>query len=143
MLFSIGANGQTTVLPTGGEINSTSGTISYSIGEIYYTSKGFDYTISEGVQHIFNINTPLLQSKIQLIPYPNPTNNLLYFKVENNNYINLSYILYDLNGRVMRKGFIINPYSYISLKDLPAQTYMLKCFRGKYEENIFEIFKFN
>jgi hypothetical protein len=143
MLFFIGADGQKTVIPAGGESKNEYGSISYSIGEIYYTSKGSNYTISEGVQHIFIINTLLLQSKIQMIPYPNPTNNLLYFKVENNNYINLSYILYDLNGKVVKSGLIISPNSFIPLKDLPSQSYMLKCYRGKNEENIFEIFKMN
>jgi hypothetical protein len=143
MFLSIGVTGQTTVIPTGGESISSYGTISYSIGEVYYTSKGSQFNSTEGVQHLFIINSLLIKSKVQLIPYPNPTTNLLYFKVENNNYINLSYILYDLNGKVIKNGFIINPSSFISLKELPSQTYILKCFRGNTEENIFEIFKLN
>jgi hypothetical protein len=142
-LFTIGANGQTAIIPAGGECNNSYGNISYTIGDIFYTSKGSDYNISEGEQHIYIINVFPLQSKIQMIPYPNPTHNLLYFKVENNNYTDLSYILYDLNGKVIRNGFIKSQYSFINLKELPSQTYMLKCYRGKVEENIFEIIKVN
>jgi hypothetical protein len=143
ILYSIGANGQTTVIPAGGECNSSFGTISYSIGDVFYTGKGSTYNSSEGVQHIYLINALLLQSKIHMIPYPNPTHDLLYFKVENNNYKDLTYILYDLAGKEISSGFIKSQYSFISLKELSAQTYILKCFRGKTEGNIFEIIKVN
>jgi hypothetical protein len=134
---------QTSVLTSGGDFSSNYGSMSYSIGEVFNISKGTGFKLQEGAQQCFIINPIYTHSNLHLSIFPNPTTDFIYFKVENFNYLNLSYILFDLTGKTILKGKIIDIKSFISLKNLPSQSYLLKCFRGNEEENTFKIQKIN
>ncbi len=48
--------GQTSVNTAGGEVENTSGSVSYSIGQVAYTSvSNSNGSVSQGVQHAFEI----------------------------------------------------------------------------------------
>jgi len=138
LCFSV--NCQVSVITSSGNAQNQYGSLSYSLGEVFYTTKGFNYTQAEGIQHNYLINPLNTVSKLRIISYPNPTSDSIYFLVENLNYLDLYYILYDLFGKVISTGNIKNN-TFISMKDLPAQNYILRCFRGSYEENSFKITK--
>ena len=132
---------QISINVSGLDITSNYGTINYSIGGIFFQNKGMNYHVNEGVQQCFIINPIYTHSKLRLSIYPNPTIDLIYFKVENFNYVDLHYILYDAIGNALLKGKILDTKSFISLKNLPSQPYFLKCYRGISEENSFKIIK--
>ncbi len=141
--FLINLKAQRNVLSSGGDLKSNHGSVSVSIGEIFYTSKGLSYNMTEGLQHGFVINPIYKRASLHISIYPNPTSDLVFFKVENLNFLNLSYILYDVTGKTIMKGQIIDTKSFISLKELASQTYILLCLRGTIEQNVFKIIKIN
>lgn len=141
--LSLSIKAQTSVLTSGGDFNSKYGSVNYSIGEIFNISKGTGFKLHEGVQQCFIINPIYTHSNLLLSIYPNPTTDFIYFKVQDFNFLNLSYTLFDVTGKMILKGKIIDTKSSISLKNLPSQTYFLKCFRGDAEENTFKIQKIN
>jgi len=133
--------GQMATITAGGNYISKEGTVSFSIGEVVYISKGLSYNMTEGVQHSFIINPIFTNSNLLLSIYPNPTTDLLFFKLENLNYLDLSYILYDISGKILMRGTILDSKSTISLKNYASQTFILKIVRGQNEQNIFKILK--
>jgi hypothetical protein len=134
---------QNSLNSSGTLIQSNFGTVSVSIGEVFYMNKGSDYSISEGIQHGIVINKILTNLNIHVLVYPNPTNNFIFFKVENNNFLNLSYQLYNALGFELLNGIITGTSSYISIKQFPSSVYYLKIYRSKNEMATYKIIKSN
>ena len=70
MIMPLLLYGQQAVLGGGGEATGSGGTVSYSIGQIAYTSKGAGGTVSEGVQQAFevtNLHIELLYFEAELL----------------------------------------------------------------------------
>jgi hypothetical protein len=122
-------------------IKSNFGSVSVSIGEVFYLSKVSTYSISEGIQHGILINKILTNSNIHVLVYPNPTNDLIFFKVENYNFQDLSYQLYNALGFELLNGRITGTASYISIKQFPDAVYYLKLYRSKKEFVTYKIIK--
>jgi hypothetical protein len=139
--FSI--NAQSGVVVSGKNIENTSGSMSYTIGDVFYTKNIRGISINEGMQQSYIINEIASKSKLRVSLYPNPTNNLVYFKVENLNYKYLSFKLYDISGRMITSGRILNEQSVLSLQNFPNNIFIVKVFRGELEEQSFKILKSN
>lgn len=133
--------GQSSFNCSGENVKSSFGSVSYSIGESFYVIKGADYKAHEGVQIGYTINPISTSASLRISTYPNPTSDLVFFKVENLNFSDLSYMLYDAKGKLVSKGRIVDTRSFISLKQFPPSIYILKCFRGLLEEVSFKILK--
>lgn len=132
---------QVSILSGGKDIKNSSGTVSFSVGEVFYISKGDKNTLSEGIQNGYTINPINNGSRMRVSIYPNPSFDLVYFKVENLNYRDLSYKLFSITGLLLRSGIILNIQSSISLNSLPSGAYLLKINRGLVEEKSFKILK--
>jgi hypothetical protein len=117
--------------------------MSYTIGDVFYTKNIRGISINEGMQQSYIINEIASKSKLRVSLYPNPTNNLVYFKVENLNYKYLSFKLYDISGRMITSGRILNEQSVLSLQNFPNNIFIVKVFRGELEEQSFKILKSN
>ena len=89
-------NAQSGVVVSGKHIENTSGSLSYTIGDVFYTKNIRGFSINEGMQQSYIINEIASKTILRVSLYPNPTNNFVYFKVENLNYKNLSFKLYDI-----------------------------------------------
>jgi hypothetical protein len=137
---------QNNTLTTGGEASSDNGSISYSIGQIDYTSaeNSFGY-INQGVQQPFEIVTlsgnEIYDISIIAQAYPNPTLNSLIISVENFNYENLLYTLYDSRGREIIVGKITNSETIINMQSFASATYILKLANNNKEIKSFKILK--
>ena len=82
----------------------------------------------------FNIN-------LQLAVYPNPTTNWLQLEVRNTDFSNLSYQLFDLNGRMILNEKITAETSSIQMERLPAAIFLLKVVSNNKEVKTFKIIK--
>ena len=143
ILYPFFSNAQSGVVVSGKNIESTSGSLSYTVGDIFYTQKGLGISIKEGLQQSYVINELSTKFTLRVSLYPNPTNDLVHFKVENLNYKNLSFRLYDITGRLITTGRIINDQSVLSLKNLSDNIFIVKVIRGEQEEHSFKILKSN
>lgn len=137
---------QQNFVAAGGEANSTSGTISYSIGQIVYTTQTGNngYSLAQGVEQSAPISVVSgLQDKnitLSIAAYPNPTVDYLTLQI-NKTKENLSFQLYDLQGKTIESKQINKQYSTIRMVDLPASIYFLKVIQGNKQVKIFKIIK--
>ena len=138
---------QTTTTTTGGNSSGSSGSVSFSVGQIFYsTNTSSAGSISQGVQQPFDIS---IISGIENISisltcnvYPNPTTDLIKLKVESDNHQEMIYQLFDLNGKRFDSKKIDNDETTISMEQYVASTYILKVMQNNREIKIFKIIKY-
>jgi hypothetical protein len=106
-----------------------------SYGEVFFYTKGDYYASNEGVQNGMTINPIKSINNIAVSIYPNPTSDVVFFKVQDLYYNNLAYKIYNNVGIEILNGRIVNSNTYVSLRQLPASTYVIKVYRA-YEESI-------
>jgi len=116
---------------TGGDISSEEGSISYSIGQVFYSSySGEENYVSEGIQQpIIIYITPVDKEEkedFKAVAYPNPAVN--YLRIVASTYENrsLSYHLLDLNGRLLKEDQIGESGAKVDISRLSAAIYLLR-----------------
>ncbi len=146
LLFLVigGIEAQESIATAGGSATGTGGTVSYTIGQVVYTSStGTNGSVTQGIQQPYEISTTLgineVTINLELSVYPNPTTNYLTLKVEKLN--GLSFQLYDLQGKVIESKIVNNTSTSISLEAQPVAIYFLKVTKNNKPVKIFKIIK--
>ena len=120
---------QTSVNAAGGNGTGSGGSVSYSLGQIVYTSNsGSGGTVDQGVQHayeIFTIGINETALDISLTVFPNPTTDNLTLQIEDYNNEKLLYQLFDMQGKELNAGQIVERQTQINMSSLPMATYFL------------------
>lgn len=130
-----GLQAQESSTVAGGEATGTGGTSSYSVGQVVYTTAtGTNGSLAQGVQQLYEISINL-----ELSVYPNPVINYLTLKTDDNS--NLSYQLYDLQGRVIENKKVSNNTTNINLEEQPTATYFLNVIKDNQVVKTFKIIK--
>ena len=130
-----GLQAQESPTVAGGEATGTGGTSSYSVGQVVYTTAtGTNGSLAQGVQQLYEISINL-----ELSVYPNPVINYLTLKTDDNS--NLSYQLYDLQGRVIENKKVSNNTTNINLEEQPTATYFLNVIKVNQVVKTFKIIK--
>ncbi len=148
IIISISLMAQEAVPAAGGDASGSGGSASYTVGQVVYTTI-FSETgsVAQGVQHayIVEVTTGIAETGIQLhaTVYPNPTMHVLHLTVENIELDNLTYQLYNVQGKLMSKMEINNKQTTIPMNDLAAATYLLSVTDGRKEVKTFKIIKTN
>jgi len=141
---------QEAVLVTGGNASGSGGSLSYSVGQVVYTTNtGANGSVAQGVQQPFEISivTGLEEAKgikVQYSVYPNPSNGIVMLKIESSAILSihtLLYQLYDNNGKLMEKKIIDSDETSINMSNLVSATYFLKVIQNEKELQIFKIIK--
>lgn len=138
---------QQSVNASGGNASGTGGSVSYSVGQIVYTTNtGTNGSVAQGVQQPYEISiiTCIEQAKdIDLVctAYPNPTAGLMTLKVLNHKLEKLSYQLYDIAGKILENKEISSIETAISLVDYTSAIYFLKLTDNNNEIKVFKILK--
>ena len=150
VLFLLGfglltAQAQEAVTAAGGNASGSGGTVSFSIGQVFYnTNIGTTGSVIEGVQQPFEISTVRIidaSIDISLKAYPNPTTNFLTLETGNVSYETLSYQLFDLHGRLIESKRITNATEIIRMENLPSAPYFLRVTKNNKEVKTFKIIK--
>jgi hypothetical protein len=147
LIYATTAKAQNAVPAAGGNASGKGGTQSYSVGQIVYTTdNGANGITSKGVQQPFEISvvTGIKQfSDISLegVVYPNPTTDFVKLKIEKYEDENLSYQLFDNNGKLLLNNKIEGAETYIQMENLISATYFLKITDKNKEIKIFKIIK--
>jgi hypothetical protein len=126
---------------SGNDIKNNYGSIAYSVGEIFYVQKGTQYSLTEGMQNGLTINSVKNKSTIKVSVYPNPTSDLVYFKVQDLHFDNLYFKIYNSTGLELINGRIININTSVSLSHLPPSIYLCKIYRDQLEILTYQIIK--
>ena len=146
LLGLLQANAQEAVATTGADISGSNGNVSYTVGQMAYTTDiGSNGSMAQGVQQPYEIQTVLgidnFNINLQLAVYPNPTTDLLQLEVKNTDLSNLSYQLFDLNGRLIYDKKITSENSTIAMEQLPSAVFLLKVIDNNKELKTFKIIK--
>jgi len=87
-------------------------------------------SVSQGVQQSYKIVTSsgeeYNQINVYASVYPNPTANILTISVKDFNFENLSYQLFDIQGRGIFHGRINSELTILELASISASAYILK-----------------
>jgi len=139
-----GLHAQESPTAAGGEATGSGGTASYSIGQVVYTTNtGTNGSVAQGVQQPFEISTTVgineTSIHLEMSVYPNPTTDYLTLKVEDNS--NLSYQLYDLQGKVIENKKVNANSTIITMEALPKATYFLRVTDNKNTVKTFKVIK--
>lgn len=122
---------QESIVVAGGNATGAGGSSSYSIGQVAYTSlPGSGGFIVQGVQQPYEINTlgndEFTGINLLMTAYPNPTVDVLNLHVVNDKLENLSYNLFDMNGKVLAKNSkITTSETTVSMQGLNQGIYFL------------------
>jgi hypothetical protein len=134
---------QITFNANGADIYSSNGSISLSIGELFYLNKGENYNQAEGIQNgLVSYNTTS-KTNLTISIYPNPTNDFINIKVKDLNIKNLSYCIYNNAGNELSKGYLFNNESIISFMRFPPAIYLLKIYSAQNTILTYQILKIN
>jgi len=150
LLLGIGmprVNAQVAVTTLGGNASGSSGSVSYSVGQLVFnTNSASSGSVAQGVQQPFEISSVLGLEEIygvnlHLFAYPNPATEFLTLKVENDFNNELSYQIFDIRGSILADKRIHDNETNIQVKNFAAATYFLKVFQNNKEIKTFKIIK--
>ncbi len=146
-IWLTGLQAQSAIPATGGNASGGSGSVSYSVGQMVYTTNtGTNCSVAQGVQQPFEISvvTGLEEAKginLSFSAYPNPTTDFLNLKVENYDNTNLSYQLFDISGKLLDTKKLESNKTSIVMNNLVKATYFLKVIENNKEIKTFKIIK--
>lgn len=131
---------------SGGNAFGAGGSATHSIGQTdYVTATGDGGSITEGVQQPYKIIviSGIEETDINLIlsVYPNPTTDFVILSVENSDTQNMTYSLYDVQGKLIEKQKLNGNQTTISMIDLANDIYFIKVLNKSTEVKIFKIIK--
>ncbi|MFK7921887.1 MAG: T9SS type A sorting domain-containing protein [Bacteroidia bacterium] len=130
LLATIELHAQETVATAGGDATGAGGSSSYTLGQVVYTTNtASNGSVTQGIQQAYEISTSVgieeTEINLELVAYPNPTNNILTLDIGNYKQEKLSYQLYDIQGRLLGSKPVFNSSTTIDLQHLPASIYLL------------------
>jgi hypothetical protein len=146
-LGSTGLQAQETIPATGGNALGSGGSMSYSVGQVVYTTNtGTNGSVAQGVQQPYEISIVIgieeaKGIKLTISAFPNPTTDFLTLKVENYDKENLSYQLFDMQGKFLENKKITDNQTSIVISNLVPATYFVKVTEGNKEVKTFKIIK--
>ena len=150
LLLGLGLTGlqaQTSINATGGDVTGGGGSASYSVGQVVYTTNtGTSGSVAQGVQQAFEISvvTAIEEAKginLSVTAYPNPTTDYLTLRIDEFEISNLSFQLYDMNGKLLQNEKITGNQTSIVMSNLVPATYFVKVIQGSKEVKTFKIIK--
>lgn len=121
--------GQESLNATGQNISNANGSISYSIGQVFYSDQSdSNASISEGVQYaieLLSLSKTSSKYELDVAIFPNPSTSFVNLQTKENTFSSLHYELYDLLGRLVESNKIISKKTIIDVGDLDNATYQL------------------
>jgi len=139
---------QSAIVPLGGDTQSNSGSVSYTVGQIAVESaanSNGSVTIVEGVQQPYEIQTVGVdeypQIALNAVVYPNPTENLAQLRLNGFEIPagGLRAILYDGNGKQLQSLMVTDDLTAFQIGQYATGTYYLELRDGKRVLKTFKI----
>lgn len=127
---TISQNAQESIVGTGGNTSESNGSVSYSIGQIAYTSNESSAgSITQGVQQPYEILTlsgaEITNIELLFSVYPNPTTSFVTLKILEIELTQLSFTLFDLQGKLLYERKVAQSSTSIDLESYESGIYIL------------------
>ena len=148
LLFQLNISAQSDFVTSGGDAVGSSGSVSYTVGETFYTnSTGETGSISLGVQQphfVIMIGIDPTNENLSASIYPNPTASDIHLQISEE--VDLSakeihYQLFDMSGKIVLSGEIQSVVTQVSLQEIADAVYVLRIYKNENEIKSFKIFK--
>lgn len=144
----IGQNMHQVIDASGGNATGTSGSASYSVGQIFYVyianqSNNVTPGIQQGVKD-GSLSTPDVEKpKSDVVAYPNPAKDFVYLNMNVSEYGNsrISYKLFDFAGRLLMQDVIKENETQVNLRGLRKSIYVLTVYVDNKVLKTFKIIK--
>lgn len=142
-----GLQAQESVNAAGGSASGGGGLVCYSVGQVVYTTnKGTNGSLAQGAQQPYEISVVTAIDEANGIDllvsvYPNPTNDYLILEVKDLKLSDLSFQLYNMQGKHLQTEKVTGNQSSIFMSKLVPATYFVKVIQGQKEVKTFEIIK--
>ena len=144
LLVSFGLRAQVSVNVAGGNATGDGGSVSFSVGQMTFSANvGPNGSVAQGVQQPYEISVLSVAEQaenINLSVYPNPSTDYLYLTTSDE-ISNLSYQLFDMNGRLLQSEKIIGNQTNINMQGLVSATYFVKVNQGNKTVKSYKIIK--
>ena len=147
LCFALGytAKCQQAIVSSGASYTNNSGSLSYSIGQAFYSdiNEG-NIRITEGVQQAYATtidNVNIEEAQFELSVFPNPTRDYLHVHTDLVDVSNYSYCIYNKEGKIILSSDMKTSQTDIDLSQFSAATYFLQIRNKKQIEQTFTIIK--
>ena len=145
-LFATVLSAQETFLSSGFNSNGSSGTITYSLGQVAIDfSTGNNGSLYQGIQQPYEIFSTLgngiLNINLKSIAYPNPTTDQLVLSIENIQGKKYYYQLFNIKGKTLLSNKCLENKTNINLNKFPSNTYLLSIIENNAVIKTFRIIK--
>ena len=147
MALHSGLWAQDAVSAAGGEASGNEGTVSYTIGQVVYTTAaGQTGSVCQGVQHayeIYSVGMPESPDGSSISVFPNPAADQIFIRSSEKSDQNLGFMLFDSQGKLIQTGNLSGEVTPLNTADLPAAIYHLSFNRDEKIIQNFRIVKTN
>jgi hypothetical protein len=146
-LSFLGVNAQESINAGGGNAPGSGGSVSFSIGQIFYhTFPAESGSVAEGVQQPFEIWVVTsidnaIGISLNILAYPNPTNDFLILEVKDFDPTGLTYQLFDMSGKILNDELITDSTTKIDMSSLLPNIYFIRLIKNQQEVKTFKILK--
>lgn len=139
-------NAQKALLAAGSNATGSSGSVSYSVGQIDYNSKGPNNQVNEGVQQAYEIITLSTTEttgadRKDIVLYPNPFKDFIFLDFATNDYRNSEFQLFDSSGKLLKETKIKESKSEFNFSELPSAMYIVRVNQNGKNIRTFKIIK--
>jgi hypothetical protein len=145
ILFSTGIYAQTGIITTGGNATSSSGSVSYSIGQVFYlTHESTAGKIHEGVQQayeIFTVDVPGVDAGVDISLFPNPANTHFIIRTGEIQSRKLRFQMIDLQGQMLESGDLNETETIIHVNSLSPSGYFINILSDDITIKTFKLIK--
>lgn len=146
LIYSAELHAQETLPATGGDASGSGGSSSFTVGQVAYTANtGSNGSLTQGVQQPYEIYVLVGIEKaeidLELKAYPNPTDKVLTLSIGNYHDEQLSYEVYDGQGKAIESKKIGSSSTIIEMEALPKGIYFLKVIGENQALKTFKIVK--
>jgi Secretion system C-terminal sorting domain len=86
-------------------------------------------------------NPELTAVTLSALMYPNPTTDKIILSLKKSDLMDLSYVLYDLNGKTLSSALVQQAETPISMQNLTSGVYILKVNQNNTELKTYKIIK--
>lgn len=119
---------------SGGNASGQGGSISYSVGQVFFTvNHSYEFVVLEGVQQPSSQTETTSINEINdftITAYPNPFTDVLYINIDDFENKDLRYLIFDIQGNLLKRIRVKERTTEVFLYNLQAAAYLLKIFNG-------------
>lgn len=120
---------QQDVMAAGGNATTSSGSVSYSIGQVIYTNESnADGSMNQGVQQPFSITPIFVEESMKEIVvelYPNPTRDHVLISIPKLRR-GMTISVFDIQGSLIEERPVQSSQTLLFVNDWPAAHYIIR-----------------